>query len=260
MTIHTLKISFPKIMEISLKGINRSYIFIGFGVNAIDQHSFNNYSLDRYSPIQIVPSTEDATKIDNYKNNFKIWLIGCGLRELTESFSIFIDKIYQACTLAAISKGKINKDSGLNSIHKFPNNQYDQKLRKLNSDYNISLTNEEHFCSIIKARNCITHRLGIVDQRDMTDDEHLRIRWFGIDLYVRENNNETKLDLPLKEPLLLEKGGEIISRNAERNLLFNKNELIKLNPHNIYEICLFFRTCTMEIISKAQQYIESIGY
>jgi hypothetical protein len=102
-----LNINFDQLREIALKGIRRSAVFLGFGVNAARDPKFANYKLTQITQIQLVPENANNQVLSDYKDAFEHWIISCGLRELTETFAIFLDGVHRSCLIMATHKQRI---------------------------------------------------------------------------------------------------------------------------------------------------------
>lgn len=90
-------IDFGKILEVALKGVRRATVFLGFGVNAALDPEFNKYQLTKIAKIQLLPPDVDAQTVARFKEEFKTWIVGNGLRELIETFSVFLERLHEAC-------------------------------------------------------------------------------------------------------------------------------------------------------------------
>ena len=60
-----------------------------------------NSELTKIAQIQLVSAKADPQVVSGYKNAFGEWIIACGLRELTETFAIFLDGVHRSCLIMA---------------------------------------------------------------------------------------------------------------------------------------------------------------
>ena len=90
-------IGFGKILAVALKGVRRATVFLGLGLNAALDPEFNKYQLTKIAKIQLLPPDVDAQTITHFKDEFKTWIVGNGLRELIETFSVFLERVHEAC-------------------------------------------------------------------------------------------------------------------------------------------------------------------
>ena len=82
-------IGFGKILAVALKGVRRATVFLGLRLNAALDPEFNKYQLTKIAKIQLLPPDVDAQTLTHFKDEFKTWIVGNGLRELIETFSFF---------------------------------------------------------------------------------------------------------------------------------------------------------------------------
>src|SRR5205085_9451567 len=100
-----IHINFPAIQEIAAKGVRRTAVFMGLGLNAVADPDFKQYELTDITSIQIVPPSADENTLFHYKEQFSLWIVTCGLRELMETFALFLDEVNQACLWILATKG-----------------------------------------------------------------------------------------------------------------------------------------------------------
>ena len=117
MTSHT--INFSHLKEISLLGIRRATVFLGLGLNAAKREDFSDYQLPGDVPIRFVSDNLPADKVMEFKDAFAKWIISCGLRELMETFAVYLDGIHRASVLSAFSKGLLASCDARTRIRKF---------------------------------------------------------------------------------------------------------------------------------------------
>ena len=64
------------------------------------------YELTDISPIHLVPSNVPEETIAHFKTEFGRWVITNGLRELIETFALFLDRTHNACLFMAATRGR----------------------------------------------------------------------------------------------------------------------------------------------------------
>ena len=65
-----MEISFPAIQETALKGVRRTAVFMGLGLNAGQDPNYRAYQLSSISMLQFVPQNADDHTIDEFKTHF----------------------------------------------------------------------------------------------------------------------------------------------------------------------------------------------
>ena len=103
------------------------------------------------------------------------------------------------------------------------------------------------------ARNCLVHRKGIVEKKDLNDDIHFRLTWVGMDSYIQKSDNSKIYIFPpdkcTEEEKHAEKDEHIKIEWHERTKKFSLGDSIKLNTIEISEILMMMEKATNEIVS-----------
>ena len=258
---NNIEIDLDEIEKIAVSGVMRTAVFMGLGLNAAYDKNFRNYELTDITQIQIVPPNADEKTITHYKGQFGVWIIMCGLRELTETFAVYLDRIQAACSSIALRRGKYKNDDLKKLRKKFLYKGIKGKLELLEEKFGIKAKNNDYLISISQVRNCFAHRRGIIGSEDCTTNDELVIRWKGIDLFIETSMGEI---IPLNPPLpkdgtLMKTDGHICLKFVERMETFKEGTVIKLSPRNLAEICNVVLWSTGEIKASAIEYAKSIG-
>lgn len=259
MTNRTL--DFGQIREIAHKGVRRSAAFLGLGVNASRDPEFKKYQLSDLTIFRVIPEGISDADVSHLKEEFEKWVVVNGLRELVESFAIFLDRIHTACLLMATSKNAIrDKDANTYGIA-FERKGVEQKLSVMRNRFGVGTEKETYLASINQARNCITHRNGRVGLEDAGEDNVFRLNWWALDLYVETPTGETHLLTPPypKEGIFLKGGGIVMMKITDRVREYSLGQYVRLSPNDLSEICLLFQLSTDEVVKSAIEYAEGIG-
>ncbi|MHB1947597.1 MAG: helix-turn-helix transcriptional regulator [Gammaproteobacteria bacterium] len=260
-----VKFDFNQILNIASSRIRRTAMFLGLGLNAVWDSENNKYLLSDHTIVNFIPMDLNKDDVEASKKNFPNWLIGNGLREVDENFELFLLNIYQAIIFASLSPQESVDSEQLEMIRKkidkFSRDSLDEKFKSLNK-LGIILDNREYLLSIKKARNCLTHRLGRVDEEDCNDEalSKLTIEWCSLEIFSdKEGLKDKIIDLPFKKPVLLDKDAGSSVRISRRSLCFKKGELILLSPKQINEICFFYSLESEKIKSLAVDIVRNKG-
>jgi hypothetical protein len=255
-------INFPAIQEIAAKGVRRTAVFMGLGLNAIADPGFKQYELTHITSIQIVPPDADENTLSHYKEQFSLWIVTCGLRELMETFALFLDEVNQACLWILATTGMITTNDVSSQHKKFRWEGIKGKLDLLKKKFNVAAGNTEALITIHQARNCLTHRHGIVGPEDCYGTQDMIIKWSGIDLYGETPSGE-KIPIPL-EPLpdggiVFPEGAQVKLGYSDRTKSFPLQTLVTFTPKELAEICHFILISTGQLISSAEAYAKKNG-
>ena len=138
-----IRVDFDQILDVALRGVRRASVFIGFGVNAATDPSFKTHSLTKFSNLQIGPSELSEEALFEAKENFRLWIEAAGFRELTDTFTVFLDAVHWACMISscALDGGRIERQpftSADTSQSSFVREGLPNKLNLLQQRFGIS--------------------------------------------------------------------------------------------------------------------------
>ncbi len=256
----SVTINYDLVLDTALKGVRRAAVFMGLGLNAAHDPNYKSYELIDIAALQLVPTNADEANITHYKENFALWITANGLRELIEAFSIFLDQVYDTSQFIAVHKGQRTSDDTTRSYKRFTEKGVREKLQMLGVDFGIVASHSDYISTIYLARNCLTHRLGRVDSRDCNEGSELVVKWIGLDFVTTTKSGETAImDLPLKEPLLLEEEATISVRFTVHEQRYGLGTVIHIPPKHLAEICWFMAEEAKSVIRSALEYSRRLG-
>ena len=255
-----MNISFPQIKDIAHRGVRRAAVFLGLGINAAESPELKDHNLAHHSFMRFVPEKVDAPELAAWKKEFGFWIVECGLRELMETFALFLDKIHEACLLMAISKGQIEGHDAQEFDRSFRRKGIKDKLPALRNRFAVTCEHPDELISINQARNCLTHRSGVVRADDFNDGDRLSVGWHALEISVADPEGEkVVLGVPLSKPVPVKKGAIVAANFARKSVSFSEGAPVKFTPMELHEICLFVYSSTNEITSCAEQYARKLG-
>jgi hypothetical protein len=255
-----IAINFDQIKDIAYRGVRRTAAFMGLGINAARDDQFKKYQLSNISIVQILPDKLDDNSIAHVKEEFEKWVISDGLRELVESFGLFLDKVHAACLLMATNKKQMSNEDAEKFGPAFEWKGVEDKLGTLKIRFGVSSDKAKYFSSINQARNCITHRRGNVGPEDLRG-ETFRLIWWGFDIYAETPSGEKhSLKPPMPgEGLVLKEGGKVMLQIKDRIIEYKIGDIVNLSPNDLGEICYLVQLATDDIVMTAQAYAKNIG-
>jgi hypothetical protein len=249
------------ILETANLGVRRTAVFLGLGLNAAANDAVRDYGLGRVTALQLVPANADEATLADYKTEFGRWIVACGLRELADTFAVFLDQVHDACLTFALSKKRVRREQAKKYSAAFCMKGVREKLKQLESRFSIAITGSQYLSGINQARNCLTHRRGIVGREDCDASASLTLRWKGMDLFVKTpTGEEISLNPPLPDNgVLVETGGTVALRFQERARVFREGDLLDISPRDLAEICHLFLEAPREVVAGVIRYAQSIG-
>ena len=131
-----------------------------------------------------------AASTPEAREEFKVWLVGVGLREGMEALNAHIDEVRFFLGLMKRARGDglrapragvvdaVLRDLRMEELRKFARLGFVEKASRLRSEFGISVPHFDEVLTIQKARNCLTHRRGIVGPDDLkAGSDALQVRF-----------------------------------------------------------------------------------
>jgi len=253
-------IDFEIILEIAMLGIRRAAVFLGFGLNAALDPNFRDYRLAPHTGFSFVPENASDVDVDEYKREFATWITANGLREIIESFAIFLDAIYTTCLKISMAKNILTTEEAEEKNRAFKQLFIQKKLKRLAAEYSIRCEVESLLQELSIVRNCLTHRRGIVSHADCNDNAELRLSWKGLDIAVLQPDGKSlPIPFPVREEVIVEQGGTITATFVERTVAFPEGSVIYLNPKDLAEIAFSICNEAKQVVTVTIDFARSMG-
>jgi hypothetical protein len=237
----------------ALTGIRRAVVFLGLGVNAADNKSSLEYRLLNDSRIQLLPDVPDSV-VEEWKSQFRIWIVGSAFRELVEHLCLLLDRIFY-CTL------KFAEPSSKVTFKEFERMGLDKKLTCLSKEFGNSTKLDSPLATFYPVRTCFVHRLGRVGSKDVTSGP-LKLEWASIRLFISTPSGEIEFSLEARHAHQIElpEGGAIMAQPlALRSRSFVLGDSIDLTAHELTEILYFAQIWIAQILESATGFARSRG-
>ncbi|HZL96883.1 MAG TPA: hypothetical protein VFB99_24720 [Vicinamibacterales bacterium] len=243
---------------------------MGLGLHAAARPDFNDYELSKLPvlpgevglPMDFVPRDAPQHVVERFKAEFAIWIAGCGLRELLEHYALFVDHVHRAGLVVLHSRGL---ESALGDPKKLHANFHrtpgvPAKLAMLADRFGMAPDKPEYISSLYKARNCLTHGVGVVTPQNADANGELRLRWLTLEVYARGEETgqivppRTLIGKVTTEPMSIE------GKQVEREKVFKTGEQITLTQQDLWEICYFFNAnCIPTLVRSMAEFFQKHG-
>ena len=207
----------------------------GIAINAATRADFNTYHLPGKMQFRFVPDSPTAEMTKEYKAEFTAWAIGNALREVIEGAGGFLDRICSVC----VELSRISNQSDVSDFYQsFERKGVARKLRDLASQFEIKLHVADGFDSLTAARNCLTHRRGLVEARDCNEAGKLVVRYWEPAIIIQQpDGSEMRADKAINEAMVLKEGGVLAMQIQEMAKEFQIGSLIKLTSETLRISC-----------------------
>lgn len=261
-----IKIDFPALQEIAVKGVRRTAVFLGFGINAAANPNMREYELSGVAQFRFVPANADEKTLTHFKEEFSRWIVACGFRELIETFSVFLDEIHRSCLVIKAMNDRASMESilPLDKTFRRHHRGLQGKLDTLKTKFAIEMSDPSSLLTINRVRNCLAHRLGIVAREDCNDGNQMTVTWRGIDLCTETESGEIVSVHPMSEPtpseqIVVPAHGWIKGRYCQRKKAFPIRSVVSFSPGELAEICYYFIDSTREVMTSAQAHSKGVN-
>jgi len=219
-------------MEPVAVGVRRAYVFLGLGLNAANDPSHVHYHLPGKFTLSFVPENQSPEQVKGFKEEFGRWIVANSLREVIESFAVTLDRGHAACFAVASRSGVIAT----------PPSVFDKKgvLGKLvtwSKEFGIAVPPKDHFSSLTTARNCLSHRRGILGKEDCDATGKFVLSYMRPEILIKAPGGEEIIIPPdFQEPIPAKDGGVVQMRIVEGLKEFRIGSLVSLSPIDLRDI------------------------
>ncbi|MCW9054883.1 MAG: hypothetical protein OQJ98_02820 [Candidatus Pacebacteria bacterium] len=221
----------------------RASMLMAYGVNASNLFADINHQLPGFIQLIDVPKNLSPNDREHLKTDFRNWCIGNGFRELIEGIEAFLNSLFQIIAPTDLYfKGK-SSEKAKGAIEKFERFGVWDKLTHLEKRYGFRTEMGHYFESLTQARNCLTHRNGIVGEKDTKKKGYLELEWLGIDIRIEESDGtEHIITLDTLGPIESSKfntqdNAKMHCTYVNRSLKFNNGDFLEVPPRSLQEIC-----------------------
>lgn len=246
-----INIDLDNLANIAHTGVRRAVLFMGLGLNAINQPGFRDYQLHklplqigmRSLPVDFFPSDLPDENIASFKQEFSVWIAGSGLREILEHYALYLDNMHNYGLLIQQATGKLGQRDPEKEQRNFNRNgSIAEKLRLLNLRFSVCPEEAPSITQLYTARNCLTHDLGVVSAKHCDNQGIYTMSWTAFDMLAI--GEETGTERPLADLIASSKPTTeptgIAPRRVKRTREFRPNDKLRLSQQDLWELCYFF--------------------
>lgn len=184
----------------------------------------------------------DLSKED-FREQYTEWVLANGFRDAIESVGVLLESANRVLSVwALIERQKAGEQvtgDMLTSIFQDTGN----KFHRLGLPDKIDFIAEKHDLEINAdfvgelltanvARNCLVHRGGIVSDRDLNDENSLKLRWRALKTFIHDEDGEREILPGMK----VEKKGFLVVRTVECEKRFLRGERVVFTVEEVSEI------------------------
>lgn len=233
-----LHLDLDNVFETLRRGVWRADIFMGIGLNAAEQDPPPSHILAPETGFAIHLVKQNLTKPEtaHVATEFGKWVRANGLRELLETFSSFMHKLYTVNFYIIRSCGRLDNLSRMSPLH-FEKLSIHEQLKTLSKVIAVPADDLRVIETLKQARNCYAHRHGVVSDIDTNAETSVfELLWttFQLEIAEPDGNIVTTPDIYGR---VFENGGTVQLRVTMRSRLFGQGEELILSKQELKEIC-----------------------
>ena len=240
-------------------------MLMALGLNASSQDGRIDHRLPGFVRLMDTPHELTDEEYEGLRQDFRNWIVGNGLTELFVGLEMFLNSFYTAiirCDLHFQGKPVAKAKRPIDEFEKLG---VWRKLRRFEDRFNFRTGLSDHFEVLNKARNCLTHRHGIIHDQDCNHGGELQLTWLGFDLTSVETDgteHEITLDTigPIKASMFRSEGNrQLRSTMVRRKLTFAIGDVISIPPKSLEEICFMSGFCCAKLHQSATNWLIENG-
>lgn len=240
-TDRTTHLDLTRITATLQLGVRRVAAFMSLGLNAARNATPASLELaPADTRFRFLPAGMGHEAVAHIADEFQLWILTNGLRELCAFLERYLHDLYLAAALVSLSEGgRLTADAPAPTLPKdFEHKGIGRKLELLHQTFGIDAPHSDCLSTFWDARNCLVHRLGWVGLKDVAaDSQHLVVKWIGMEVWIHPVGGEPQLmPLDLGEGIFLKDGGEVQVRTIERSVSFKLGVQLNLNAHQLSEM------------------------
>lgn len=240
MTATIAHIDFDQILEIIRRGVRRADVFLGVGLNASAQDPPISHILaqdSQWPRIRLVKQELNDQEKKHVAEEFGKWVRANGLRELLETFSVFLHRLYGTVFLIKRHQQQLDKKFNKCRPEKFERMSIGAQIERMSEIMNVSDISIKVIRSLNKARNCYAHRNGVVGELDFDDcSSQLNVVWIIFQPQVKEPDGNVVSGETIFRKTFAQ-GGSLQLRVAEQSRAFSAGSELILEKNEMKEIC-----------------------
>jgi hypothetical protein len=259
---HTILELPPPVIVLQL-ALQRSIEMVSFGLQAADTASVSELSIPG-NFLKLAPAQDLALDPNAAKQEFRAWVLACGFRDIVDSLGNTLEWVRETCYYwSRPGKVMLTSDNRLLLQPQCPPEEVDAKVVKtyprfdrlplpnkfehLENTYQLNLpVSKDAILSLNAARNCLTHRRGIVRPADLRkpSDQGLIVHIYKFDFMVSGPRGIRHTD---NQQIILEDGETFSFRviSVERN--FPLGERITFTPAEYNDVCSTFLIFALDL-------------
>lgn len=247
----TLELKLPS--QVIQSQIQEISDLVAVGLQAVDQADITELKIP--DTFMQIGSPEEERDIESVITEYRSWVLSNGLRDCVDSLSIAFEWARRFCFLWSMPGDIVSHPDGryqmrgistgeewnhqISEGKKFEWFPLKKKMEYLEEHYDISVPIVwSHILSINNARNCLTHRGGVVGAPDLKDpaSQSFEMKWIRLKLDVTTSGSS----LEMNKSMRVNAGDIVAVSSVETKKAYSIGDRLTFSPAEVVEIMTTF--------------------
>lgn len=234
-------------------------LLLTFSANeTVSQQAYDNYSFF----MSFSPAANRKFDFDTAKSEAENWLVRSLMRDTIDFTSVFLENCRVSCALFRLSGNTQLTQHDIDKIFNeekkaFHNKGFPAKLLELSDEFGVRSEFEVHVRSLNRVRNCLVHRLGIVESKDVNDSGSLILKLRTIQIVAKSPDG--KQEKVISSPEAVEGGWTVSIRFCDDERRFKPGDKIKLTYRELYDSIVTLTVFANTLVQSIDEYSNKLG-
>jgi hypothetical protein len=256
-------VELPSPTDLLRQSLQRSIDLVSFGLQAAQAANPSELSLPD-SLAQLAPAQNRSMDVATARTEFTVWVLANGFRDIVEALGPSLEWARRICFLwtrpgpvALHPNGRVKLQPSIteeewnsqvvDGAPRFDRLSLQDKITYLEQEYGFvrpALT--DAIMSLNAARNCLTHRAGMVGPRDLKGpyDEGLLVKIRKLHITVKGNDGTER---SIDGPSMVNAGEQVVVGFIDSERLFRLGERIQFSQAEYIDVCMTFLAFALEL-------------
>lgn len=195
------------------------------------------------------------------------WILSNGFRDAAESLAALLEEARTVLALWSLQKlqqaqgvltGGEWRRAMMDDGRSFHRLGFPDKLAKIEKQYGLCLEEDliNRILSIVKARNCLVHRAGVVTSHDATSGAGLELKWRTLAVILTGPTGEREVELPA----VAEAGTTVAVGVRPRSKTFGPGATITVTSAEFAQVCWTLFLFAVELAKALEVRGRALGF
>lgn len=256
-----IKLDLDKLAAIMNIGVRRASAFLKLGTQIDDADVPADMSLAGGIAFSFWPKDLPESTRKEIADEFRAWLIGSCLRELDQYLGMFLDEAWRLIQLSELHGKRLPSSEQVEFDRKFVHETNTaRKYGVLREKVGAEIA-DDCYASFSLVRNSLTHGIGRVRARDCNSEGQLDVMWISPEMVIQDGDVEYVCRAEVFDGYQVRssEGATVGVRFVKRSKNFKLGQKIEFSPHELAEICFFYKQQADVVRAAIFEFLKSKG-